>query len=44
MMMSVCCGIFGAISGFSFAAETVIGELVIPGMNKAGYDTAISSS
>lgn len=43
-MMSVCCGIFGAISGFSFAAETVIGELVIPGMNKAGYDTAISSS
>ena len=44
MMMSVCCGIFGAISGFSFAAETVIGELMIPGMNKAGYDTAISSS
>ena len=44
MMMSVCCGIFGAISGFSFAAEPVIGELMIPGMNKAGYDTAISSS
>lgn len=43
MMMSVCCGIFGAISGSSFAAETVIGELMIPRMNKAGYDTAISS-
>lgn len=36
MMMSVCCGIFGAISGSSFAAETVIGELMIPRMNKAG--------
>lgn len=44
MMMSVCCGIFGAISGSPFAAETVIGELMIPRMNKAGYDTAISSS
>ena len=44
MMMSVCCGIFGAISGSSFAAETVIGELMIPRMNKAGYDNAVSSS
>ena len=35
---------FGAISGSSFAAETVIGELMIPRMNKAGYDNAVSSS
>ncbi len=44
MMMSVCCAIFGAISGSSFAAETVIGELMIPRMNDAGYDNAVSSS
>lgn len=44
MMMSVCCGIFGVISGSFFAAETVIGELMIPRMNKAGYDNAVSSS
>ena len=44
MMMSVCCGVFGAISGSSFAAETVIGELMIPRMNEAGYDNAVSSS
>lgn len=44
MMMSVSCAIFGAISGSSFAAETVIGELMIPRMEKAGYDRAVSSS
>lgn len=44
MMMSVCCGVFGAISGSSFAAETVIGELMIPRMNESGYDNAVSSS
>ena len=44
MMMSVSCAIFGAISGSSFAAETVIGELMIPRMNEAGYDNSVSSS
>lgn len=44
MMMAVCCGVFGAISGSSFAAETVIGELMIPRMNESGYDNAVSSS
>lgn len=44
MMMSVSCGIFGAISGSSFAAETVIGGLMIPRMREHGYKDPFSAS
>ncbi|MCJ7834435.1 TRAP transporter large permease [Cuneatibacter sp. NSJ-177] len=44
IVMTVTCAIFGAISGSAFAAETVIGSILLPRMKEAGYPEELSSS
>lgn len=43
-IMIVTCAVFSAISGSSYACETVIGSIMLPRMRAAGYDDAISAS
>ena len=40
IVMVVCCAVFGAISGSSYAAETVMGAILLPRMREAHYDDA----
>lgn len=40
----VSCAIFGAISGSATATETVIGSIMWPRMDEAGYDKGVSAS
>ncbi len=44
IVMVVTCAVFGAISGSSYACETVIGSILIPRMRDAGYDDAVSAA
>ena len=44
IVMAVTCGVFGAISGSAFAAETVVGAILLPRMKEAGYPEELSGS
>lgn len=44
IVMAVTCGIFGAVSGSAFAAETVVGSIMLPRMKEAGYPEELSAS
>ena len=43
-VMIITCAVFGAISGSSYACETVVGSIMLPRMKAAGYDEAVSAS
>lgn len=44
IVMTVTCAVFGSISGSAFAAETVVGSIMLPRMKEAGYPEELSGA